>query len=252
MWQGLVHIPRQVVRLATTFSSFPTVNFDNKKWATYTTNGYQFFTFTHSVRPVSNNHASVFNNHATCSPTMLSCTVIGQVWYYVVGGGTGFIDPFLALMLHVLDWLPHWLARLVGCHGGARLGVRFAGVYKFVYATVNISCQSQKNLPTLVLMFLSQKERIKQKRWTESERTAAWVSTMIPPGKVENSSLTGKKIMFSLTVKRHLTVQGFHQNLKTEFHEFSMTDLPFSMTPILTLFQIWLCLCLTTCTTITN
>ena len=43
---------------------------------------------------------------------------------------------------------------------------------------------------------------------------------------------------------------GFPQ--KSENHDFSMTDLPFSMTLILTWFQIWLWLCLTTWTTITN
>ena len=40
---------------------------------------------------------------------------------------------------------------------------------------------------------------------------------------------------------------GFHKNWKTEFHDFSMTDLLLSRTPILTWFQIWLWLCLTTC-----
>ena len=34
--------------------------------------------------------------------------------------------------------------------------------------------------------------------------------------------------------------QGSHKNLKTKFHDFSMTDLLLSMTPILTWFQIWL------------
>ena len=34
--------------------------------------------------------------------------------------------------------------------------------------------------------------------------------------------------------------QGSHKNLKTEFHDFSMTDLLLSMTAILTWFQIWL------------
>ena len=34
--------------------------------------------------------------------------------------------------------------------------------------------------------------------------------------------------------------QGSHKNLKTEFHDFSMTDLLLSMTPILIWFQIWL------------
>ena len=34
--------------------------------------------------------------------------------------------------------------------------------------------------------------------------------------------------------------QGSHKTLKTEFHDFSMTDLLLSMTPILTWFRIWL------------
>ena len=44
-------------------------------------------------------------------------------------------------------------------------------------------------------------------------------------------------------VDQHLSMvphQGSHKNLKTEFHDFSMTDLLLSMTPILTWFQIWL------------
>ena len=40
--------------------------------------------------------------------------------------------------------------------------------------------------------------------------------------------------------------QGSHKNLKIGFRDFSMTDLLLSMTPILTWFQIWLWLCLTT------
>ena len=56
-----------------------------------------------------------------------------------------------------------------------------------------------------------------------------------------------------MCIRAHLycdSIQGSHKNLKTEFHDFSMTDLLLSMTPILTQFQIWLWLCLTTCTTI--
>ena len=40
--------------------------------------------------------------------------------------------------------------------------------------------------------------------------------------------------------KKYEKKQGSHKNLKTEFHDFSMTDLLVSMTPILTWFQIWL------------
>ena len=50
---------------------------------------------------------------------------------------------------------------------------------------------------------------------------------------------------------RDLYSQGSHKYLKTEFHGIFMTDLLLSMTPVLTWFQAWLWLCLTTCMTIT-
>ena len=78
-------------------------------------------------------------------------------WLSVIlrNGEAGLIDPFLALMLHVLDWLQLYPTGLciwytlfntaLYWYGGARLGVRFAGVYKFVYAMVNIMSK-QKGL----------------------------------------------------------------------------------------------------------
>ena len=89
--------------------------------------------------------------------------------------------------------------------GSARLGVCFAGVHKFVYATVNIMSK-QKGL----VYFGFNVSELKIKKTTDELREQQHES-MMPPGRVENSSLTRKKIMFSLTVKRHLTVQGSHK-----------------------------------------
>ena len=88
----------------------------------------------------------------------------------------------------------------------------------------------------------------KIKKTTDELREQQHENMMIPPGRVENSSLTRKKIMFSLTVKRHLTVQGSHKKSENRIPWLIcfFPWLPFSW------FQIWSWLCCTTCTTITN
>ena len=96
------------------------------------------------------------------------------------------------------------------------------------------SCWSKKDLPTLVLMFLNQRERKQQMNWESSSMS------MMPPSRVENSNLTAKKnyVQFDSQESQETSHRaGFPQ--KSE-NKNSMTDLLFSMAPILTWFQIWL------------
>ena len=101
-------------------------------------------------------------------------------WLSVIlgSGEAGFIDPFLALMVHVLDWLQLYpIGLCIWCtlfntalywYGGARLGVRFAGVYKFVYTTVNIMLK-QKGLAYFGFNVSEPKERKQQMKLREQQ-----------------------------------------------------------------------------------
>ena len=54
------------------------------------------------------------------------------------------------------------------------------------------------------------------------------------------TSLASNTVYFAFSQLWYMFEQGSHKNLKTEFHDFSTTDLLLSTTPILTGFRMWL------------